>query len=62
MFSCSQPLPGYSKYVMVKRAAPQIFSDFQDRGCLLLLYLQRTQQCKTQPGLGKFWLFKSNNE
>ena len=47
MLSFSQPLPGYSKYVMVKHAASQVRCDFQDRDCLLFLYLQRAQQCRT---------------
>lgn len=60
-----QPLPGYSKYVMVKQAASQVCSDFQDRSCLLFLCLQRAQQCTTlslaSRGLG-FFIAITNNE
>lgn len=65
MLSHSQPLPGYSKYMMVKYAACQVCCDFQDRDCLLFLYLQRAQQRRTLrlPGGGLGFLIAiTNNE
>lgn len=47
MPSCSKPVAGYGKYMVMKRAASQVCSDFQDRSRLSFVHLQSAQQCRT---------------